>query len=126
MIISNQDNFSIASLLTHILATGWGGFQIAQTDEFRKEFNRMTTDGACGINLLSSYWQSRANAEIPSLALNALSLLLSLFLSWRLFKVCLLSASNYRRVVNFIFSSSLDGRHSSVLGRPVLSTVFIN
>ncbi|KAI5123715.1 hypothetical protein M0805_000309 [Coniferiporia weirii] len=77
----------IASLLTHILATAWGGFQISQTNDFRVQFNHLTTDGACGINLLSTYWQNRALAEIPSLALNALALLLSAFLSWRLVKL---------------------------------------
>ncbi|KAH7883858.1 hypothetical protein F5I97DRAFT_2044303 [Phlebopus sp. FC_14] len=79
---------TIASLLTHMVATGWAGFQIFNTAQFRSEFARVTTNGACHpINLLPSYWQSRAAAEIPSLVLNAVALLVSTFLSWRLAKI---------------------------------------
>ncbi|KAH8120511.1 hypothetical protein DFH11DRAFT_1757718 [Phellopilus nigrolimitatus] len=77
----------IASLLTHVLATAWGGYQISSTSDFRMMFNRLTTNGACGINLLSTYWKDRAAAEIPSLVLNAVALLLSAFLSWKLVKL---------------------------------------
>jgi len=77
----------IASLLTHVLATAWGGFQIVNTANFHTEFSRLTTNGACGINLIPSYWKDRAAAEIPSLSLNAVALLLSAFLSWRLIKL---------------------------------------
>jgi hypothetical protein len=77
----------IASLLTHLLATGWGAFQIMHTARFKYDFNRLTTDGACGTNLLSTYWVERSNAEIPALALNVISLLVSAFLSWRVIKV---------------------------------------
>ncbi|KAF9229606.1 hypothetical protein BS17DRAFT_743880 [Gyrodon lividus] len=77
----------IASLLTHLVATGWAGFQIFNTAQFRGDFAEVTTNGACHpINLLPSYWQSRAAAEIPSLVLNAVALLVSAFLSWRLAK----------------------------------------
>jgi len=77
----------IASLLTHVLATAWGGFQVFNTAQFHQNFVRVTTDGACGHNLLPTYWKARANAEIPSVALNAVALLLSMFLSWRLIKL---------------------------------------
>ncbi|KAI0786109.1 hypothetical protein C8Q75DRAFT_304199 [Abortiporus biennis] len=76
-----------ASLLTHIMATAWGGFQIFSTSQFRNEFNRLSTNGACGINLLPTYWKDRAHAEIPSLALNIVALLISAFLTWRLIKL---------------------------------------
>ncbi|PIL30969.1 hypothetical protein GSI_07138 [Ganoderma sinense ZZ0214-1] len=76
----------VASLLTHILATAWGGFQIYNTEVFHRRFSTLTTQGACGINLLPSYWKDRSNAEIPSLALNVFALLVSAFLSWRLMK----------------------------------------
>lgn len=75
-----------ASLLTHILATAWGGFQIYNTEVFHRKFSTLTTQGACGINLLPNYWKDRSNAEIPSLALNVFALLVSAFLSWRLMK----------------------------------------
>ncbi|KAI0359062.1 hypothetical protein OH77DRAFT_1420605 [Trametes cingulata] len=76
----------VASLLTHILATAWGGFQIFNTEVFHRKFTTLTTNGACGINLLPDYWKARSNAEIPSLALNCFALLVSGFLSWRLMK----------------------------------------
>ncbi|KAI0336143.1 hypothetical protein GY45DRAFT_1316219 [Cubamyces sp. BRFM 1775] len=76
----------VASLLTHILATAWGGFQIFNTESFHHKFSALTTEGACGINLLPTYWKTRSNAEIPSLALNCFALLVSAFLSWRLVK----------------------------------------
>ncbi|KAL1951764.1 hypothetical protein VTO73DRAFT_913 [Trametes versicolor] len=76
----------VASLLTHILATAWGGFQIVNTEIFHRKFTALTTQGACGINLLPDYWRTRSNAEIPSLALNCFALLVSGFLSWRLMK----------------------------------------
>ncbi|KAI0724235.1 hypothetical protein C8T65DRAFT_625846 [Cerioporus squamosus] len=76
----------VASLLTHILATAWGGFQIFNTEVFHRKFTALTTQGACGINLLPNYWKDRSNAEIPSLALNCFALLVSAFLSWRLMK----------------------------------------
>ncbi|KAI0274892.1 hypothetical protein BC834DRAFT_978153 [Gloeopeniophorella convolvens] len=77
----------IATVFTHLSATAWGAFQIFQTGSFHKDFKRLTTDGACQINLLPNYWTSRARAEIPSLALNAAALLVSCFLSWRLIKL---------------------------------------
>ncbi|TCD70634.1 hypothetical protein EIP91_002353 [Steccherinum ochraceum] len=76
-----------ASLLTHIVATAWGGFQMFNTQEFHSDFVRLTTNGACGVNLLPTYWKARANAEIPSLVLNCVALLVSAFLSWRLVKL---------------------------------------
>jgi hypothetical protein len=97
----------IASLFTHLLATGectthernctdrlkrqtgWGAFQIIHTNEFRTSFSRLTTNGACGVNVLPGYWAPRRSAEIASLTLNTLALLIGLILSWRLLKVFL-------------------------------------
>ncbi|KAI0080021.1 hypothetical protein K474DRAFT_381765 [Panus rudis PR-1116 ss-1] len=75
-----------ASLLTHVLATAWGGFQIVHTKQFRANFIRLS-NGACGINLLPHYWADRAKAEIPSLVLNVVALFISAFLTWRLIKL---------------------------------------
>lgn len=84
----SETDFRIASLLTHLVATGWAGFQIFNTAQFRGDFAELTTNGACHpIDLLPTYWQSRSAAEIPSLVLNAVALLVSAFLSWRLAKV---------------------------------------
>ncbi|KAH9947951.1 hypothetical protein B0H21DRAFT_851085, partial [Amylocystis lapponica] len=76
----------VASLLTHMVATAWGGFQIFNTSQFHHQFNMLTIGGACGVNLLPRYWTQRSNAEIPSLALNSVALLCSAVLSWRLMK----------------------------------------
>ena len=79
---------SIASFLTHCLATGWSAFQLVSTQRFRSDFTRLATRGACqGVNLLPTYWTERAQFEIPTLAFNALALLISGVLSWKLMKV---------------------------------------
>lgn len=83
----SSTRFRIATVLTHLSATAWGGFQIYNTNAFHADFKRLTTDGVCQINLLPKYWTSRAHAEIPSLAFNILALLVSSFLSFRLIKV---------------------------------------
>jgi len=76
----------IASLFTHMVATGWGTFQIIHTNNFRSNFARLTTNGACGINLLPAYWSARRSVEVASLTLNVVALLIGLVLSWRLLK----------------------------------------
>jgi hypothetical protein len=81
-----------ASLLTHVLATAWSGFQISNTAVFKANFKRMITDGACdGVTLLPDYWDDRARLEYPILALNVVSLIISAFLTWKLVKVSLSS-----------------------------------
>ncbi len=85
--VSYPRGFSIAAALTHLSATAWGAFQIYNTDRFHKDFKRLTTEGACKINLLPSYWQSRSRAEIPSLAFSGAALFVSCFLSFKLIKV---------------------------------------
>jgi len=79
----------IASLLTHMLATGWSGFQISHTANFRENFDKFITHGACNgaPSLLPNYWEDRARAEIPTLALNVIALLISCVLTWKLVKL---------------------------------------
>ncbi|KAE9410659.1 hypothetical protein BT96DRAFT_961456 [Gymnopus androsaceus JB14] len=78
----------IASLLTHLLATGWAAFQIVNTKSFEDDFARVITHGACnGVpSLLGGYWKVRQDAEYASLALNVVALFVSGILSWKLFK----------------------------------------
>lgn len=86
-----------ASLLTHMLATGWATFQITHTATFRSEFNRVITKGACKhITLLPHYWEARGQAEIPSLVMHVVALLVSCFLTRRLIK--LLGWQTFKRV----------------------------
>jgi hypothetical protein len=78
----------IASLVTHIMATTWAAAQLNYTEAFRITFNRVITQGACGgVSFLPDFWKARSNAEIPILALNALGLLVSALLSFRLLKL---------------------------------------
>ncbi|KAH9835844.1 uncharacterized protein C8Q71DRAFT_763703 [Rhodofomes roseus] len=76
----------IATLLMHVAASAWGGFQIYDTALFHSEFSQLATNGACHVNLLPTYWDQRADVEIPSLALNGVALIVSAVLSWRLIK----------------------------------------
>lgn len=77
----------LASLVTHLMATAWASFQITSTARFRADFNRVITHGACNVSLLPNYWEARSKAELPSLVLNVIALLISCFLTWRLIKV---------------------------------------
>ncbi len=79
-----------ASLLTHVLATIWSAYQMFNTASFQEEFVRSTIrSGLCnGVNLLPGYWKERRAAEIAVLVVNCVSLVVFVFLSWRLIKVC--------------------------------------
>jgi len=78
----------LASLVTHMMATSWAGFQIKHTANLRSDFNRVITKGACnGTSLLPNYWHDRGTAEIASMAFNIFALLISSFLTWKLFKL---------------------------------------
>jgi hypothetical protein len=104
-----------AAVLTHLSATAWSGFQIYATKAFHRDFKMLTTDGACHVNLLPSYWSSRSHAEIPSLAFNVAGLLLSCFLSFRLIK--LFGWQTFKRVGA---SRTINGIYKLIL---TLSTV---
>jgi hypothetical protein len=107
-----------ASLLTHLMATGWAANQITATHSFRSEFNRVITNGACsGVSLLPNYWERRGTAEIVVTAINAVALIVSAFLSWKLVKVCIaLSLMVVSIHLKYHSHSPLDGRLSNVLG----------
>jgi hypothetical protein len=87
----------LASLLTHLMATAWAGFQITHTANFRSDFHQVITTGACKkVSLLPHYWEARSKAEIPSLALNIIALFVSSYLTWKLIK--LFGWQTYKRV----------------------------
>ncbi|KAJ6580657.1 hypothetical protein B0H19DRAFT_1328711 [Mycena capillaripes] len=79
----------LASLLTHVLATEWSGFQISHTANFHNNFDSYITHGACaGVpSFLPTYWQDRADLEYPTFALNIAALFISCFLTWKLVKL---------------------------------------
>lgn len=76
----------IASLLTHLLATAWSAYQVEMTAEFHTEFAHLIVDGPCQANLLPDFWNTRRDAEIAVVALNAAVLLAMSFLSYKLIK----------------------------------------
>ncbi|KAF9270578.1 hypothetical protein L218DRAFT_914723 [Marasmius fiardii PR-910] len=78
----------LASLLTHVLATGWSGYQINHTATFRRDFSRVITQGACqGKTLLPNFWTQRVIVEFITLAFNIVALLISAYLTWKLVKL---------------------------------------
>jgi hypothetical protein len=85
-VLSESIPHVIASLITHVMATAWGAFQISHTSNFRDDFNRVITEGACkgAPRLLPGFWDARAEAEIPSLVFNGLALIVSGVLTWKL------------------------------------------
>lgn len=99
----------IASLATHMIATAWAGFQIVHTAGFRKDFNRVITNGACHVNLIPDYWDARAKAEIPSLVLNVVALLISSFLTWKLIRVRPLNKTLFRNMILIHYLLQLFG-----------------
>lgn len=55
----------VAALLTHVLATTWSAFQLADTRRFQESFLTLTVDGACkGVSLLPNYWRHRGVVEV--------------------------------------------------------------
>lgn len=79
----------LASLLTHVMATAWAAFQITHTANFRSSFERVISNGACAgaSSFLPGFWQARARAEWPTLAMHILALLISCVLTWKLVKL---------------------------------------
>jgi len=102
----------LASLLTHVMATAWGALQIIHTANFRTDFNRVITHGACNQTILSkSYWNARRWAEATSFSLNGLALIISCALTWKLVK--LFGWQTFKRIgasrtVNRIYKLSLS------------------
>lgn len=90
MILAKPHSDSLASLFVHIVASGWSAWQIAHTSRVRADFDRLMLNGACGVDFIGSYWKSRSLAELPSMAFNIAALLVSIILTWRLVKVCIL------------------------------------
>ena len=92
----------IAAQLAHTVVTAWAGFQIKDTANFKADFSRLVTHGACAVNLLPRYWEERSRIEIPLLALNVGAMLISAFLTWKLVEVCLTVTAHYPVLTYFI------------------------
>ncbi|KAM6498386.1 hypothetical protein JOM56_006334 [Amanita muscaria] len=78
-----------ASMLTHMMSTGWAIFQITDTSSFRSAFQRVIVQGTCkGTPILSTaYWTARAEAELAGVILDVVALLVSSYLTWRMTKL---------------------------------------
>ncbi|KLO11581.1 hypothetical protein SCHPADRAFT_905925 [Schizopora paradoxa] len=77
-----------AGLAGLALSTGWVAFQIRRNDTFETLFRVLVTQDSCnGIDLLGPYWAKRRAFFIPILTFNIISLLLSAYLSFNLFKI---------------------------------------
>ncbi|KZT52967.1 hypothetical protein CALCODRAFT_66638 [Calocera cornea HHB12733] len=77
----------VAVFITQLYATGWTGFEVFQTASFKTSFIAITQNGACpGVDLLPNYWTARASVEIPTLVIHCVTLVLSVYLTWRLVK----------------------------------------
>jgi hypothetical protein len=78
----------IAAFITHVMMTAWTIFQVLETMSFHDGFLSITMHGACnGINLLPNYWEAREQIELVQVALNAIALIISALLSWKLVRV---------------------------------------
>ncbi|KAF8349794.1 hypothetical protein F5887DRAFT_942418 [Amanita rubescens] len=77
-----------ASMITHLMATCWAAFRIYDTAVFRSNFNQVIVHGACnGVQNLSHYWDTRFRAEIAGLIINVVAMLISGYLTWKMFQV---------------------------------------
>jgi len=77
-----------AALVTQLLVTIWTVFQVTETEQFRRNFAKIITNGAChGMNILGSYWEQRKAAEILSAVLNGVGLFVTAILTYKLLKI---------------------------------------
>lgn len=79
----------LAIFVARILATIWSAYSMRRTGQIANYVSHLITDdkSPCGVDLFPSYFQTRAAYEITILVVNAVGLLLSAFLSFRLLKI---------------------------------------
>ncbi|KAG8895246.1 hypothetical protein FRB99_000688, partial [Tulasnella sp. 403] len=108
---------TVAALLTHFFATMWSGYQLANTQQFRRNFITLTVNGACkGVNLLPNYWKERGATEISMLVLNVVALVASGLLSWKVVKA--FGWATFRRI-------GADRRINRVYHFVLMMTIFL-
>lgn len=87
-ILNESIPHTIASCLTHLMSMVWSSIQIVHTRHFEEDFHRAVIYGACeGKSLIEGYWRPRHITEAVGLAFNAIALIISVWLSWRIVKV---------------------------------------
>jgi len=79
-----------ASLVVHVIALMWSIYQIYATVTFKKDYYSLIVgpQGACGnTDLIQDYFSNRNAYVIGACTINGVSLLASMYLTWRLFEV---------------------------------------
>lgn len=75
------------SVASHILDTAWAGFRMHSTIHLREQYNNYVVQEACdGLDILGTWWDIRARDTILIIACNGVSLVLIIYLSWKLFR----------------------------------------
>ncbi|KAL5512610.1 hypothetical protein ACEPAG_3263 [Sanghuangporus baumii] len=76
----------LAGFFMRILSTVWSAYEIWRTHDINGRFDALITNGACGVDLFPRYFSLRVAVQIADLSLNAVALLLSAYLVWKLVK----------------------------------------
>jgi len=79
----------LALLIARLLATGWSTYTLWRTTNIQTRMQQFieSPDSPCQLNLLRSYFTRRFSLQIADLILHWDALLLSMYLSWRLYKI---------------------------------------
>ena len=104
-IINQSTPHLVAACISSLLAVAWSVYQVLHTREFRQQFDRFITYGACDdVQLLPNYWKQRSAVEIPSLILNCVFALVLGGLAFRL-------VGSYRRSTSRLVGGQKDVGH---------------
>lgn len=77
-----------AAFASESLATAWSMYKIARTESFKRDFQRIVTNGSCGgVNVLPRYFSTREPIEAVILTFNLLAFLGYGFLALKIYKV---------------------------------------
>ncbi|KDR76142.1 hypothetical protein GALMADRAFT_156270 [Galerina marginata CBS 339.88] len=76
------------TLLGHLLSTGWAGYRVYSTRGLMNFYRNQITPQACsGHDFMGDWWENRIGDALLLVALNGATLLVMLYLSFKLFKV---------------------------------------
>lgn len=79
----------LSVLVARAIMTFWSGFSTWRSGEIENYIQRLITadSSPCNVNIFPGYFQTRTTYEIVNLVLNSVSLLLSVFFSFKLLKL---------------------------------------
>jgi len=76
-------SFSITALVLHLLAMVWSMFRVVNGDHLHADYDRIVEENICqGASILPGYWTERRKLDIPTLALDALGLVVLVVLTY--------------------------------------------